>query len=83
MEQNYPNPFNPSTKISFSLATRSDVKLDVYNMLGEKVATLVNCELVAGRHSYDYDASHLSSGVYIYKLQADKFSIVKKMMLLK
>lgn len=83
LDQNYPNPFNPSTKISFGLPERSNVVLRVFNALGEQVAELVNKSLEAGTHSYNFDASHLTSGIYIYSLQTDAGVISKKMTLLK
>jgi hypothetical protein len=83
LEQNYPNPFNPSTKISFGLPHRSTVVLKIFNTLGQEVAELVNKSLEAGTYSYDFDASKLSSGIYIYSLQTDAGVISKKMTLLK
>jgi hypothetical protein len=84
LEQNYPNPFNPSTVIEFSLPENvSNVKLSIYNVLGEKVAELVNTALDAGRYSYQWNAGNVATGMYIYELRTDKFVSVKKMMLLK
>ena len=83
LEQNYPNPFNPTTVIEFALPKQSDVKLAIYNILGEKVAELVNGQMVAGYHSIDFDASNLASGMYIYSIKAGSFVSVKKMLLLK
>lgn len=83
LDQNYPNPFNPSTKISFGLPQRSNVVLKIFNTLGEQVAELVNESLEAGTHSYNFDASSLSSGIYIYTLQTEAGNISKKMTLLK
>jgi len=83
LSQNYPNPFNPSTTINFSLPKSSQVLLKVYNVLGQEVATLVNQELFAGNHSVSFDASGLSSGLYIYTIEAEKFHDVKKMLLVK
>ncbi|MBI5473839.1 MAG: T9SS type A sorting domain-containing protein [Ignavibacteriae bacterium] len=83
LNQNYPNPFNPSTRISFSLPTEGFAKLAVYNILGQKVATLVNEQLEAGYHELDFDASKLTTGVYFYRLEVGKNSAVKKMMLVK
>ncbi len=83
LSQNYPNPFNPTTKISFSIPKATNVELSVFNILGQKVATLVNKELAAGSYKYDFDASNLTSGIYFYKLQAKDYSQVRKMMLLK
>jgi hypothetical protein len=83
LDQNYPNPFNPSTKISFGLPQRSNVVLKVFNALGEEVAELVNESLEAGTHTYNFDASKLTSGIYIYSLQTDAGVISNKMTLLK
>ena len=81
--QNYPNPFNPSTTIRFGLPNDSNVRLSVFNVLGQEVAVLVNSNLSAGYHKFDFDASKLTSGIYIYKIQAEKFVEVKKMLLMK
>ncbi len=81
--QNYPNPFNPSTKISFSLPKAGNVTLVVYDILGREVATIVNDFTTAGNHTIDFNASNLSSGVYLYKIQAGDFTETKKMMLIK
>ncbi|QQS35315.1 MAG: T9SS type A sorting domain-containing protein [Ignavibacteriales bacterium] len=83
LEQNYPNPFNPSTTIKFSVPEISNVKLTVYNALGQKVAELVNNTLEAGSYSYSWDASNVASGLYFYELNTNNFSSVKKMMLVK
>ena len=84
LEQNYPNPFNPSTIIEFSLPENvNSVKLTIYNVLGEKVAELVNTSLIAGKYKYQWDARNVATGMYIYELRTDKFVSVKKMMLLK
>lgn len=83
LNQNYPNPFNPSTVITFSLAKESNVTLNVYNIIGQKVATLVNKRMGSGNYEYKFDASNLGSGVYIYRLETDNFSVAKKMMLIK
>jgi hypothetical protein len=83
LDQNYPNPFNPSTSISFAIPIRSNVKLSVYNVIGQEVSTLVNENLDAGNHIAQFNASSLASGVYFYKLNAGNFTSIKKMMLLK
>ena len=84
LEQNYPNPFNPSTVIEFSLPEDvSNVKLSIYNALGEKVAELVNTSLAAGRYSYQWNAKNVATGMYIYELRTDNFVSVKKMVLMK
>lgn len=83
LSQNYPNPFNPSTRIQFSLPKASNVTLKVFNMLGQEVATLVSGSLSAGDHDVTFNAKNLASGLYFYRLTADQFTSVKKMMLLK
>lgn len=81
--QNYPNPFNPTTSIKFALPKESQVKLSVYTILGQEVATLVNSVMSAGYHTVNFDASNLPSGMYIYKIDAGSFSQIKKMLLMK
>lgn len=82
--QNYPNPFNPVTVISWQLAVGSRVELTVYNMRGQKVAKLVDANQSAGRHSIEWHAGNLASGVYIYCLSTDYgFRQTKKLILLK
>jgi hypothetical protein len=84
LSQNYPNPFNPTTTIEFTLAEDSKVSLKVYDMLGREVGTLVNKELKAGvLHQVTFDASRLSAGMYLYRLQAGNNVQVKKLILLK
>ena len=84
LDQNYPNPFNPSTNINFALPQASKVTLTVYDMLGRKVATLVNGEqLTAAKHSVRFNASALASGMYIYRIEAGSFVSTRKMMLIK
>jgi hypothetical protein len=83
LAQNFPNPFNPSTTINFTLGHISNVKLAVYNVLGQKVATLIDGLRNAGQQSVVFDASRLASGVYFYRLDAGSFSKVQKMMLMK
>ncbi|PIP76283.1 MAG: hypothetical protein COW85_15080 [Ignavibacteria bacterium CG22_combo_CG10-13_8_21_14_all_37_15] len=80
---NYPNPFNPETKIRFEIPMTSFVNVSVFNVLGEKVATLVNESLEQGVYEHTFGANNLTSGVYIYKLTAGSFTITKKMMLTK
>ena len=81
--QNFPNPFNPATTISYQLPVRSNVRLTVYNILGKEIATLVSKVMEPGYYSVRFDASALSSGLYFYRLQSDKYTEVKKMMLIK
>ncbi len=83
LSQNYPNPFNPTTSISFSIAERSNVSLKVYDVLGREVANLVSDVMEAGSHNVTFDASQLSSGVYVYEIIAGDFVSSKKMMLMK
>ena len=88
LSQNYPNPFNPSTSIQLSLPARTSVKLSVYDILGREVVVLVDGELSAGSYAVEWDGkdktgSTVTSGVYLYKLETDKFSESKKMILMK
>lgn len=84
LEQNYPNPFNPSTTIEFSLPENViSARLSIYNILGEKAAELVNGPLSAGKYTYQWNAKDFASGMYIYELQTENFTSVKKMMLIK
>ncbi|SMO72811.1 CHRD domain-containing protein [Gracilimonas mengyeensis] len=83
LEQNYPNPFNPTTEITFSLAEAGQATLTVYNMLGQEVSVITNQRLNAGQHTVNFDASNLSSGIYLYRLTAENQTISKKMTLIK
>ena len=83
LSQNYPNPFNPVTIISYSLPNSGEVTLEVYSLLGQKLASLVSNRQSAGTHSIQFDASSLSSGVYFYRLKFDDRVMIKKMTLLK
>ena len=83
LSQNYPNPFNPSTTIRYSIAEPGKVKLTLYNLLGEAVATLVNEEKLTGDYSIEINAANLPSGVYFYRIKAGDYTSVKKMILLK
>ncbi len=83
LSQNYPNPFNPTTNIKYSVVKAGNVNLTVYNILGQKVMTLVNDVEAAGTHQVKFDASKLTSGIYLYKIQVNDFVSVKKMMLVK
>ncbi len=81
--QNYPNPFNPTTTIRFTIPQKSAVNLSIYNLLGEEINRIVNKVLDAGSHQYEWDASGMPSGIYIYKLSTEKFTSNKKMLLIK
>jgi hypothetical protein len=83
LSQNYPNPFNPSTKIVYTVSEATDVTLSIYNILGQQVAQLVNGFKNVGSYEVTFDAADLTSGLYIYKLDAGSTSITKKMTLLK
>ena len=88
LAQNYPNPFNPTTTIEFSLPSRSDVTVEVFNILGQLVTTLADEALPAGLHSVEWDGHFnsgqaASSGIYFYRLRTETASIVRKMVLIK
>jgi hypothetical protein len=89
LDQNYPNPFNPTTVISWQLAVSSNVELSVYNLLGEKIETLINKPMPAGYHEVEFNGQNLSSGIYLYKIVVDSYGEagawqdVKKMTLLR
>ena len=88
LSQNYPNPFNPSTKISFDLVNPGQTTLIVYNLLGQKITTLINHGMDAGHHSLewnglDFSGQPVSSGVYFYELRSEKYIARKKMLLLR
>ncbi len=83
LRQNYPNPFNPTTTIEFSLKQSAFARLEVFNLLGQKVGTLLEKQLAAGSYKANFDAGTLNSGVYFYKLTAGDFTSIKKMLLTK
>ena len=83
LSQNYPNPFNPSTNIKFSIPEASTVSLVIYNSIGQRVSTLVDSQLSAGKYTYSWDASNVSSGVYFYKLKSNNSIITKQLLLIK
>jgi serine protease len=79
----YPNPFNPTAKITFALPTGSHVRLDIFNIIGQKVTTLADGYFEAGEYSYEWDASGVASGIYLYRLTTDEFSQTRQMVLMK
>ena len=83
LEQNFPNPFNPVTNIKFAVAETGFIKLSVFDITGKEVAVLVNEELNTGTYNFDFNALHLSSGIYFYRLVTNNFAETKKMMLVK
>jgi Secretion system C-terminal sorting domain len=83
LDQNYPNPFNPTTRIAFSLPSRSFVSLEVYDPLGRIVATLVHAELAPGSYEKEFNGNGLASGIYFYRLHTGSFTQTRKLMLLK
>jgi hypothetical protein len=83
LEQNYPNPFNPSTRINYSIKEKSNVELKIYDLLGSEIAALVNEEKAPGNYDVSFDASSLSSGVYLYTIKAGSFIQTRKMLLMK
>ena len=83
LHQNYPNPFNPTTVISYDLPKTQLVQINIYNMLGQKIANLVNNVQSAGNYSINFDGSSLSSGIYFYQIQTDGFQQTRKMLLVK
>jgi hypothetical protein len=88
LHQNYPNPFNPSTEIRFDIPTARDVKLRIYNQLGQTVRTLVDNRMKAGTYSFEWDGANqagygVASGVYFYNLEAGDFRDLRKMTLVK
>jgi hypothetical protein len=83
LEQNYPNPFNPTTTIRYSIPVRSFIKLKVFNLLGQQIATLVEKEQSVGTYTIQWEASDFPSGVYLYSLQSNDFVETKKLILLK
>jgi hypothetical protein len=83
LQQNYPNPFNPETEIGFSLPLACNVKLEIFNVMGRRVAVLVDRPMDAGRHSVSWDGNAFPSGLYLYRLEAGAFVDTKKLLLLK
>jgi hypothetical protein len=81
--KNYPNPFNPITTIKFNLPYATQVRLDIFNILGQRVETVVDEVLQAGLHSYTWDGGQMASGIYLYRLTTDNFTSTRKMVLMK
>ncbi len=83
LSQNYPNPFNPTTTIRFNLPEAGNVKLTLFNILGQELRSLVNEFQESGVHTINFDASELNSGMYIYKIESGSFTQTRKMTLVK
>ncbi len=83
LKQNYPNPFNPETKIDFSLNNVENIKFEIFNSLGQLVQTLLDDEIIAGNYSLTWNANNFSSGTYFYRISSNRFSLIKKMTLIK
>jgi len=83
LNQNYPNPFNPTTILSYTLKTDGEVKLTVFNLVGQSVGVLVDAYQSAGEYEITFDAQDLPAGIYLYKLQVGQYSSVKRMTLVK
>ncbi|MFA6108613.1 MAG: T9SS type A sorting domain-containing protein [Candidatus Latescibacterota bacterium] len=83
LEQNHPNPFNPSTSVTFSLPAEGSVRLAVFDLLGQQVASLVDGTLAAGLHQVSFDASHLATGIYVYRLETPAGAITRRMTLMR
>ena len=83
LSQNYPNPFNSTTTIKFGLPSDTKVTQEVYNIVGQKVATLVNEQMTAGYHQVEFSASNLASGIYFFRIGAGNFVKTKKLILMK
>lgn len=83
LEQNYPNPFNPVTTISFGIPESGMTSLRVYNIIGQEIAVLLNEDISAGHYNIQFDATDMTSGLYLYKLQSNDFTSIKKMLLIK
>jgi hypothetical protein len=83
LSQNYPNPFNPVTVIKYKIAKQADVSLDIFDMAGRKVRTLVNQTLTPGAYEATFDASNLASGMYLYRLSVGSDVMTKKLTLIK
>jgi hypothetical protein len=83
LEQNYPNPFNPSTKINFAIPKSGLVTIKIYDILGKEISTLINEYLSAGNYSVNFNGGNIPSGVYFYRLEANRYITTKKMLMIK
>jgi hypothetical protein len=83
LSQNYPNPFNPTTHINFQISKTENVTLEIYNIMGQRVATLINSNLKAGEYTVEWDAQSFATGIYFYQLKSGSFMQTKKMILVK
>jgi len=83
LDQNYPNPFNPTTTISFTLPERTDIHLEIFNIIGQSVAVVADGSYPAGTHNLTWDASGNPSGIYFYKISAESVTLTRKMVLMK
>jgi hypothetical protein len=83
LSQNFPNPFNPITTIEFAIPDREKIKIEVYDLLGRKIETLIDNEIEAGKHQISFNATGLASGIYFYRLITSITTFTKKMMILK
>ncbi len=83
ISNNYPDPFNPSTTIEFNLPKATNVRIEIFNIAGQKISTLLNKKMPAGSHQVEFNAQNLSSGIYYYRIEAGEFQDVKKMVLIK
>ena len=81
--QNYPNPFNPSTNIKYSIANQTRVRIEVYNILGQRVAILVNENMSPGHYTVKFDGRDMATGFYVYRMQTKEFNSIKKMLIVK
>ena len=83
LNQNYPNPFNPATQIQFQLPKAAHVEVNIYDVTGRLVTTLINKNLGIGKYTVTFDAHHFASGIYFYQIKTAEFNDVKKMLLVK
>jgi hypothetical protein len=83
LDQNYPNPFNSNTIISFNIRNTCNVNLEIFNLIGQKVSTLISGELTAGNYTKQWNPRNLPSGIYFYKLKAGSLTEVKRLVLIK